>query len=160
MDYNNRMYLSTVDAVDPQSYFRANLLGGGVKYDVDLSKAGCGCITALYNVLMPAVDNYSDPFKYCGANHKGGLCPEFDIMEANKWAFRATGHVCDAPNSDGIYERCDASGPCNVDVLRDADSNSFGPGSSYKINTELPFSVKQVYHELNGMFTGYTTYLS
>jgi len=109
---------------------------------------------------MPAVDNYSDPFKYCGANHKGGLCPEFDIMEANKWAFRATGHVCDAPNSDGIYERCDASGPCNVDVLRDADSNSFGPGSSYKINTELPFSVKQVYHELNGMFTGYTTYLS
>ena len=56
-DYNNRMYLSTVDAIDTSRYFRANLLGGGVQYDVDLSKAGCGCVTALYNVLMPAVDN-------------------------------------------------------------------------------------------------------
>ena len=134
--------MSTVDAIDPTSYFRANLVGGGVKYDVDLSRTGCGCITTLYNVLMPAVDNYSDPFKYCDANEVGGhWCPEFDIMEANKWAFRAVGHSCDAPNSNGVYQSCDRSGQCSIDVLRDAYSNSFGPGSSYKINTELPFSV-------------------
>ena len=62
------MYLSTVDDLDTSKYFRANLLGGRIKYDVDVSKAGCGCVTALYTVLMPAVDNVSDPNKYCDAN--------------------------------------------------------------------------------------------
>merc|ERR1712223_1671658 len=79
--------------------FRANLLGGSIKYNVDLSQAGCGCVTAFYTVLMPAVDNTSDPFKYCDANKVGGhWCPEFDIMEANKYAFKAIGHTCDAPD--------------------------------------------------------------
>jgi len=110
-DYNNRMYLSTVDAVDPSSYFRANLLGGGISFNVDLSQVGCNCLTALYTVLMPAVDNMSDPFKYCDANQVGGhWCPEFDMMEANKWAFRATGHKCDNPDSNGKYHNCDRSG--------------------------------------------------
>ena len=27
-DYNNRMYLSTVEKFDPQKYFKINLLGG------------------------------------------------------------------------------------------------------------------------------------
>lgn len=126
------MYLSKVNAVDPENFFRANLIGGRVQYDVDLSQVGCGCITALYNVLMPAVDNNRDPFKYCDANKVGGFwCPEFDIMEANKYAFRATGHACDAPNSNGVYPSCDRGGKGNVDVLRDAPINSFGPGSAY-----------------------------
>jgi len=51
------MYLSTVDYVDPSKYFKVNLLGTTLKYEVDLSLAGCGCITALYTVLMPGVDN-------------------------------------------------------------------------------------------------------
>jgi len=31
------MYLSTVDDLDTSKYFRANLLGGRIKYDVDVS---------------------------------------------------------------------------------------------------------------------------
>lgn len=142
-DFNNRMYLSTVDVVDPTKYFKANLLGGGIEFDVDLSRVGCGCLTALYTVLMPAVQNTNDPLQYCdGAQVGGHYCPEFDVMEANKWAYKSTGHRCDAPNSNGVYNRCDHNGSCHVDVLLDKPSNAFGPGASYTVNTELPFTVK------------------
>ena len=61
------MYLSTVDAVDPSKYYMANLLGGSISFDVDLSKSGCGCLTALYTIRMPAKANTNDPFQYCDA---------------------------------------------------------------------------------------------
>ena len=110
-DYNNRMYLSTVESLDPSQYFKPNMLGGVMEYDVDLSQVGCGCISALYTVLMPAVDNFEDPFKYCDANQVGGFwCPEFDIMEANRHAFHVTGHKCDPPNPNGVYSSCDRGG--------------------------------------------------
>ena len=75
-DYNNRMYLSTVDSVDPRKYFKINLLGGSVSFDVDLSKSGCGCLTAFYTIGMPAIDNRIDPFMYCDSRLTGGhYCP-------------------------------------------------------------------------------------
>lgn len=108
--FNKRAYLSTVDSLDTSKYFKPNLLGGAMEYDVDLSKVGCGCISAIYTVLMPGIDNSGDPFQYCDANQVGGhWCPEFDIMEANKYAFHVTGHKCDAP-TNGIYPSCDRSG--------------------------------------------------
>ena len=82
--HNNRMYLSKSEVNDPNELFRPNMLGGYLEYDIDLSQVGCGCITALYGVSMPAPDNVTDPFKYCDANQVGGhWCPEFDVMEAN-----------------------------------------------------------------------------
>ena len=54
-DYNNRMYLSTQQDFDKTKYFTPNMLGGSMEYDVDLSEVGCGCITALYTILMPSV---------------------------------------------------------------------------------------------------------
>lgn len=65
LDYKNRMYLSTVDYSDADKYFKVNLLDGYLSFDVDLSKSGCGCLSALYTIMMPAVDNESDTFKYC-----------------------------------------------------------------------------------------------
>lgn len=35
--HNNRMYLSTVDYVDNSKFFKPNMLGGVMEYDVDLS---------------------------------------------------------------------------------------------------------------------------
>jgi hypothetical protein len=108
--YNNRMYLSTSETLDPNSFYKPNLLGGSMEYDVDLSLVSCGCVSALYTILMPAVDNTSDPFKYCDANQVGGhWCPEFDIQEANRHAFHTTAHECDAP-SNGVYRNCDRGG--------------------------------------------------
>ena len=78
--YNNRMYLSESANLDTASYYKPNLLGGIMSYDVDLSMVSCGCVSALYTVLMPAMSNGHDPFKYCDANQVGGyFCPEFDI---------------------------------------------------------------------------------
>ena len=95
-NYNNRMYLSESPTLDTSAYFKPNLLGGSIEFDVDLSQSGCGCLTALYAIVMPASQNTNDPFQYCDAASVGGyMCPEFDVMEANKHAWRTTAHKCD-----------------------------------------------------------------
>jgi len=67
----DRAYLSTSEIPNPYSYFRPNLLGGYVTYDVNLSKLPCGCITALYQVMMPAKQEdgtlFDRAYWYCGA---------------------------------------------------------------------------------------------
>ena len=155
-NYNNRMYLSTSPTLDPQSFYKPNLLGGSMEYDVDLSQVSCGCVSALYTVLMPAADNnVQDPFKYCDANQVGGhWCPEFDIQEANRHAFHATAHECDAPSSNGVYHNCDRGGECTADIYYEA-ANTYGFGSQYTINTERPFHVKVDFQETDEVFTGY-----
>jgi len=123
------------------------MLGGSLEYDVDLSSVGCGCITAVYSVLMPAVDNPSD-FGYCDANKvDDSWCPEFDIMEANKYAFRATGHTCDAPDASGKYHQCDRGGQCSIDVLRNNVAGDYMPGSTSGIDTNQEFHMKIEYHK-------------
>ena len=66
--FNNRGYLSLVNEVDPAQYFKINMLGSILTYDVDLSKAGCGCVASMYLTRMPASANVYDPFRYCDAN--------------------------------------------------------------------------------------------
>ena len=153
-DYNNRMYLSTSPTLDTNSYYKPNLLGGSMEYDVDLSMVSCGCVSALYTILMPAIDNTTDPFKYCDANQVGGhWCPEFDIQEANRHAFHATAHECDAP-SNGLYSNCDRGGQCTADVYY--HPGQYGSGSQYTINTENPFKVKvEFLVDSDDIFTGY-----
>jgi hypothetical protein len=125
-----------------------------------LSQSGCGCLTALYAIVMPATDNTSDPFQYCDAASVGGhMCPEFDMMEANKYAWRTTGHKCDQ-NSDGDFTYCDRNGQCSTDILLDKPAGVFGPGSTTGIDTNRQFHMKQEFHQSNGQFTGYTTTLS
>ena len=80
-----------------------------MEYDVDLSTVSCGCNAALYVISMPGVGSDGLPFEssdgmhYCDAAAVGGnYCPEFDIMEANQYAYRATSHSCDTP-VNGYY---------------------------------------------------------
>lgn len=80
-------------------------------------------------------------------------------METNKYAYRAVGHSCDAPDSNGVFRNCDRSGQCSIDVLTNDVENDFGPGFMHKINTLLPFSIETSFHESDGIFTGYTTVL-
>ena len=92
-----RLYFSTTPQLDPETYYKPNLLGGSVEYDVDMSPISCGCNAAFYLVRAPAKDssgNYAltDGMYYCDAQAVGGkygkeYCPEFDIMEANKYAW-------------------------------------------------------------------------
>ena len=60
--WNNRMYLSNSPTLDTSDYFKPNLLGGSIEFDVNLDESGCGCLTALYAIVMPASQNTSDPF--------------------------------------------------------------------------------------------------
>ena len=89
---NGRGYISGSPSLDQSNpdYFRPNLLGGSVEYDVDLSHHECGCIAAFYLVSMPGKHEdgslwmNTDGWGYCDANKvDGNWCPEFDIMEAN-----------------------------------------------------------------------------
>ena len=66
---NQRMYLTTVDKLDTSAYFKPNLLGGSMEFEVDMSQVGCNCVAALYGVRMPALDADLDSNEeaYCGA---------------------------------------------------------------------------------------------
>jgi len=104
MAYNGRTYLTESEDWDPNAYFKPNLLGGSMEYDVDMSAVSCGCNAALYLIGMPGVGADGLPFEssdgmhYCDAAAVGGnYCPEFDIMEANQWAYRACNHECNEP---------------------------------------------------------------
>ena len=106
----------TLDPKNPD-YFLPNLKNASVEYDVDLSNHECGCIAAFYLVSMPGRNSSgdlwmeTDSFGYCDANQvAGNWCPEFDIMEANKWSWATTPHTCDAPDSNNFYRNCDRGG--------------------------------------------------
>ena len=99
---------------------------------------------------------------YCDANQVGGaFCPEFDIMEANIWAYRGVNHHCDEPNN-GHYTDCDRHGTCAVDVITDFPGNiPYGPGSQYTINSEREFHIKIDFTENDlGEFIRYSITLS
>ena len=108
IEENHRGYIFDTDYFDSSNpqYYRPNLLGGVVEYDIYLGNQECGCVSAFYTVLAPAKDwngnvwADTDGLAYCDANKvDGAWCPEFDIMEANKWVWSTTPHKCDAPNA-------------------------------------------------------------
>merc|ERR1712060_341849 len=165
----DRAYLSTSPTPDPYAYFKPNLLGGYMQYEVDLSGIPCGCITAMYQVLMPAKQAdgslFDRAYWYCGAQQSkfnGMSCPEFDIMEANQWGFHTTAHPCDGPDEFGYYanDACDFQGQCVVDIEDVGATDRYGPGEQFDINTLLPYTVRIDYHDFEGHFVGYTTTLT
>ena len=116
--HGGRSYLARSDKLGPDNFYLPNLLGGSIEFDVDLSSAGCSCNAALYLVSMPGRNPDGSPRKgpgdyYCDGNNVGGsYCPEFDIMEANTYAFQATPHKCNRPSASGHYDSCDGAGSC------------------------------------------------
>ena len=111
-----RVYLSNTPELSSEGFYKPALLGGAVEYDVDMSQMECGCIAAFYLVRMPAHDwsgnlDKTDGFWYCDANQVDGeYCPEFDIMEANKYAFQTTAHPCSTPYNGHYDSNCEHGG--------------------------------------------------
>ena len=156
------MNSETLDTTAPD-YWTVNLAGATVEYDVDLSGHGCGCFNTFYTVSMPAKNeggafDISDGYFYCDAGMGfPAHCPEFDIMEANQYAFATTPHKCDAPNGNGHYYNCDGSGAAANSV---DNGLSYGPGGGHQIDTTQPFHVKLEIHASNGSVSGATTTMS
>lgn len=164
---NGRAYLSVSDHTDPDGYFRPNLLGGSVEFDVDMHEDDCGCVAAFYTVGMPGHNADGSLFEgdkgqyYCDANAVGGnFCPEFDIMEANLRAFQVTPHPCDEPTAEGYYGNCDRSGACYRNSVEKLPESAFGPGPDYTINSLEVFHVKIEFEETGGEFTNFISTFS
>jgi len=126
-------------------YNTGNLLGGSVKMGVRLDGMQCGCNAALSMVAAPGYNMDGLPVSnnlgtyYCDANAIGGLyCPELDLMEANKYAFKLTAHKCSDPRNK-YYDSCDKVG-CAASVW-ESDPKAYGPGYDTIINTDYPFDV-------------------
>ena len=148
LHHNSGVKLMTTSGMDPNGFYRPGLVGGSIEYDIGLSQVDCRCNSAFYMVSAPAKneDGSFNPSSggdyYCDANNVGGAwCPEMDIQEANKYAFRMTPHRCDAPNSKGHYYNCDRGG-CGKSIYEAAGRNAYGPGGQYRINTNNWFHVK------------------
>ena len=150
--HGGRSYLATSDSLGPDNFYGLNMLGGSIAYDVDLSNSGCSCNAALYLISMPGLDFDGHPSKgggdyYCDANNVGGQwCPEFDIMEANTYAWHTTPHMCDSKTDKGHYNHCDQSGSCFQIAKQKLDGQD-GPGGQFKINTLQQFHVKISFEE-------------
>ena len=113
---------------------------------MDLSAAKCGCNSALYILRMPGrnEDGSLRPTQghdyYCDANGIGAFCPDFDIMEANTYAWQSTPHKCNAPSAKGFYDGCDGQGQCKQKAH---EQGSYGPGK--KLDTTKPFTAKMTF---------------
>ena len=151
INHGGRSYLATQNQEGPMDYYAPNLRGGVLEFTVDLSQAKCGCNHALYLVRMPGKnqDGTVRPSEgndyYCDANRVGGdYCPEFDVMEANTYAWQSTPHKCNAPSGKGWYDWCDGSGKC---WQKAHDQGTYGPGK--QLDTTKPFTSKTTFDASN-----------
>ena len=98
----------------------------------------------------------TDGYYYCGSQYGKGLCPEFDVMEANAYSWRTNAHACDSPTEAGHYSQCDSQAKCGVDQI---NYSGFGPGAEL-IDTTAPFHTKIDFLAEGGVFSGYVVTLT
>ena len=162
-----RAYIVNGPSWDPKKpdYWHVDLIGDGygtlIEWDVDLSDHGCGCINAFYTVSMPGKNSQgdfepsTDGYYYCDANQVGGTyCPEYDLMEANKYAYQTTPHSCDAPDEKGYYSKCDRGGYAKSTADSFMPVTDFGPGEDHQIDTNKPFHVVLDFYNWTDMKLG------
>lgn len=150
---------------DPYGFMQFKLLGSTLSFTVDLGEVGCACNLAFYLIQEPSRGYSGRPSRgtcssspyYCdAANTCGQVCPEIDIMEANRYVFASTNHRCDEPADGSHYESCDKDG--RAQNTKDMSSGLYGPGGH--IDTTRSFDVHTTFHSYDGYsLTGMTTSL-
>ena len=165
---NGRAYIYNTQTIDPEQpdFFAPNLLGARIQWEVDMSSFDCGCFNTFYTVSMPGKTSYGDldlqdGYFYCDANagnFGGQFCPELDLMEANKYAFQTTAHLCDNYSDVGHYFTCDGEGS-SINTIDQLGHGGYGPNSHDTIDTTKTFSVQVDLEEKDGMLSGITTEL-
>merc|ERR1712070_426448 len=134
---------------DDYAYNLFQLKNKEFTYTVDDSQLDCGLNGSLYFAQMDADGGKS---KY-GTGKYGSCCTEIDIWEANKQAMAYTMHSCspgDQTRCEGVdcgdngEDRfkglCDKNG-CDIQPNRLGQTNFFGPGSSFQVDSTKPITV-------------------
>merc|ERR1712142_1091465 len=91
------------------SFWQTNLLDNNFAYTVDLSNVSCGCNAAAYFVDMPGTWAGNSGDYYCDANYGAGnnmWCPEYDVMESNKYTMMSALHTCEDRTMMCPEDRC------------------------------------------------------
>merc|ERR1712071_149524 len=97
------------DGWNPDMYWQTNLMDKHFAYTLDMSNVGCHCNAAAYFINMPG-NNAGDGDYYCDANRGNNIwCPEYDVMEGNKYTIATTLHTCSGGN--GNWDSCDRGLP-------------------------------------------------
>ena len=153
------------DARRARSFFKPNLLGGKVTFTIDTHQMGCDCIGQVSLVAMPGMtefgefDQIANSHFACDARGQTGnnVCPEFTILEANKYGFKATPRACPGYSVLGHWDKCDGEGDAPYDVYGSKDF-TYGPGGD--IDTNSPIDVQVEFHADGDTLTGYSVTLS
>ena len=137
---------------DEPNLWTPNLLGASIEYDVDLKNLDCGCLSKVSLLGMPTVDktgrfDHSDEYFYCdaGLDKKGGaLCPEINLMKANKYALETIMKPC--TRNTGVtqyanWSECEWGGLMRTSTWLSKEKG-FGPGDEFTINTNKPVHIK------------------
>lgn len=133
-------------------YFKPNLLGGSIEFDVDLSGAGCGCMTSFQLKALPGlnedgtvrISNGGIPDCRAPNSNNRAKCPEWRLHEANTADFTAWTHSCDA-KADGsfVYETCPRDNSCRQKMkLAEPRGEAYGPGNDFVIDTSQEYHQK------------------
>ncbi|EPS41805.1 hypothetical protein H072_4264 [Dactylellina haptotyla CBS 200.50] len=169
---------------DRHKYEMLKLTGQEFAFEVDVSKLPCGMNGALYLSEMNKYGGNNHLNKagaelgagYCDAQcfttpfidgvgniaGKGACCPEMDLWEANRVAQQYTPHPC---NHTGPYQctgaECSWSGVCDQwgcgqNTYANGAPAFYGPGPSYQVNTQKPFTVvTQFFADKKGKLESY-----
>ena len=141
------------------------MLGGKVTFTIDTHEMGCDCIGQVSLVAMPGMtefgefDQIANSHFACDARGLSGnnVCPEFTILEANMYGFKATPRACPGYSVLGHWDKCDGEGDAPYDVYGSKDF-SYGPGGD--IDTNSPINVQIEFHADSDTLTGYSVTLS
>jgi len=119
-------------AYDPSTYTSWSLWNKTISFTVDLSGVSCGCNFAFYLTSMRYSTTAGRAGKgsyYCDAQPTAeSVCPEMDLMEANKHGWRTTAHK--------MYDASGQGG--GVGHGQAFSSKQYGPGGSH-VDTNKPF---------------------
>jgi len=128
MDQDNRAFVKDYP-YDNDTYwaYQHDLIGGSVKFTVDVSNIPCGCAAGIFAV---GLDNAGCSWN-AKANDEIPACATVDIMTANTLGF----NVQSLPCVNGI---CDTVSQCKRNA-KAVDTLGYGPGATYKIDTTKPY---------------------
>jgi len=106
--------------------------------------------------------NDNDPYKNSGTGNLGACCAEIDLWESNRHAMSFTMHPslkegvvychgdeeCGTPDGDRFKAVSDRNG-CDVNPNRFNQTDFYGRGSDFKIDTTKPITVVTQFHDEN-----------